>query len=82
MEAALRSAGPTQREHTPKSRAGGRIHYAETGKLAGPDVLEPGMMVALSGGGGNGKMRNARIEVVSYWPVERLATADAATWLD
>ncbi len=40
------------------------------------------MMVALSGGGGNGKMRNARIEVVSYWPVERLATADAATWLD
>ena len=60
----------------------GRIHYAETGKLAGPDVLEPGMMVALSGGGGKGKMRNARIEVVSYWPVERLATAEAATWLD
>ena len=60
----------------------GRIHYAETGKLAGPDVLEPGMIVALSGGGGKGKMRNARIEVVSYWPVERLATAEAATWLD
>jgi hypothetical protein len=60
----------------------GRIHYAETGKLAGADVLEPGMMVALSGGGGKGKMRNARVEVVSYWPVERLATAEAATWLD
>ena len=40
------------------------------------------MMVALSGGGGKGKMRNARIEVVSYWPVQRLATAEAATWLD
>ena len=27
-------------------------------------------------------MRNARIEVVSYWPVERLATAEAVSWLD
>jgi hypothetical protein len=60
----------------------GRIHYAETGKLAGHDIPEPGMMVALSGGGGKGKMRNAQIEVVSYWPVERLATAEAATWFD
>jgi len=60
----------------------GRIHYAETGKLAGHDLPEPGMIVALSGGGGKSKMRNAQIEVVSYWPVERLATADAATWLD
>ena len=50
--------------------------------LRAPTLLEPGMMVALSGGGGKGKMRNARIEVVSYWPVERLATAEAATWLD
>ena len=33
-------------------------------------------------GGGKGKMRNARIEVVSYWPVERLATAEAVSWLD
>jgi hypothetical protein len=60
----------------------GRIHYAETGKLAGQDIPEPGMIVALSGGGGKGKMRNAQIEVVSYWPVERLANAEAATWLD
>jgi hypothetical protein len=29
-----------------------------------------------------GKMRNAQIEVVSYWPVEQLATAEASTWLD
>ena len=60
----------------------GRIHYAETGKLAGPAPLEPGMIVALSGGGGKGRTRNARIEVVSYWPLERLATAEAATWID
>jgi type IV secretory pathway VirD2 relaxase len=60
----------------------GRIHYAETGKLAGHHIPEPGMIVALSGGGGKDKMRNAQIEAVSYWPVERLATADAATWLD
>ena len=32
------------------------------------------MMVALSGDGGKGKLRNARIEAVSYWPVERLPT--------
>lgn len=59
-----------------------RIHYAETGKLAGHDIPEPGMIIALSGGSGKAKMRNAQIEVVSYWPVERLATAEAATWLD
>ena len=40
------------------------------------------MIVALSGGGGKGKMRNAHIEIVSYWPVEQLAIAEAATWLD
>jgi type IV secretory pathway VirD2 relaxase len=60
----------------------GRIHYADTGKLASHDIPEPGMIVALSGGGGKAKLRNAQIEVVSYWPVERLATAEAATWLD
>ena len=60
----------------------GRIHYAETGRLAGQDIPEPGMIVALSGGGGQGKMHNAQVEVVSYWPVEQLATAEAATWLD
>jgi hypothetical protein len=60
----------------------GRIHYAETGRLASHDIPEPGMIVALSGAGGKGKMRNAQIEVVSYWPVEQLATAEAATWLD
>ena len=60
----------------------GRIHYAETGKLAGHDIPESGMIVALSGGGGKGKVRNAQVEVVSHWPVERLATAEAVTWLD
>jgi type IV secretory pathway VirD2 relaxase len=72
----------TDRKYLIVDSIDGRIHYAETGKLAGPDLLEPGMMVALSGGGGKGKMRNARIEVLSYWPVERLAAAEAATWLD
>jgi hypothetical protein len=60
----------------------GRIHYAETGTVESPDLLEPGMMVALSRGGGKGKLCSARIEVVSYWPLERLPAAETATWLD
>jgi type IV secretory pathway VirD2 relaxase len=72
----------TDRKYLVVDGIDGRIHYAETGKRAGHDIPEPGMIVALSGGGGKGKMRNAQIEVVSYWPVERLATAEAATWLD
>jgi hypothetical protein len=72
----------TDRKYLVVDGIDGRIHYAETGKLAGHDIPDPGMIVALSGGGGKAKMRNARIEVVSYWPVERLASAEAATWLD
>jgi type IV secretory pathway VirD2 relaxase len=70
----------TDRKYLVVDGIDGRIHYAET--LAGQDIPEPGMIVALSGGGGKAKMRNAHIEIVSYWPVERLATAEAATWLD
>jgi hypothetical protein len=40
------------------------------------------MIVALSGGGGKAKMHNAEVEILSYWPVERLPSAEAATWLD
>jgi hypothetical protein len=71
----------TDRKYLVVDGIDGRIHYAETGKLAGHDIPEPGMIIALSGGG-KGKMRNAQVEVVSYWPVERLANAEAATWLD
>jgi len=51
----------------------GRIHYAETGKLAGPDLLEPGMMVALSGGGGKGQnaQRPYRSRVLLAGPAAR-----------
>jgi hypothetical protein len=72
----------TDRKYLVVDGIDGRIHYAETGRLASYDIPEPGMIVALSGGGGKAKMRNAQIEVVSYWPVERLANAEAATWLD
>jgi hypothetical protein len=72
----------TDRKYLVVDGIDGRIHYAETGKLAGRDIPEPGMMVELSGIAGKGKMRNAQIEVVSYWPVEQLATAEAASWLD
>ncbi len=60
----------------------GRIHYAETGKLSADDIPEPGMIAALSGGGGKGKTRNAQIEIASGLPIEQLATVEAATWLD
>lgn len=60
----------------------GRLHYAETGKLPPGQLPEPGMIVALTGGGSKGKMRNAQIEVLSYWELDRLPHADAATWLD
>ena len=72
----------TDRKYLVVDGIDGRIHYAETGKLAAHDIPEPGMIVALSGGGGKAKMRNAQIEAVSYWPVERLANVEAATWLD
>jgi type IV secretory pathway VirD2 relaxase len=72
----------TDRRHLVVDGIDGRVHYAETGKLAAHDIPDPGMIVALSGRGGKAKMRNAQIEVVSYWPVERLAAAEAATWLD
>jgi type IV secretory pathway VirD2 relaxase len=72
----------TDRKYLVVDGIDGRIHYAETGKLAAHDIPEPGTIIALSGGGGKDKMRSAQIEVVSYWPVERLATVEAATWLD
>ncbi|NJO24178.1 MAG: DUF3363 domain-containing protein, partial [Sphingomonadales bacterium] len=72
----------TDRKYLVVDGIDGRIHYAETGRLADHDIPDPGMIVALSGGGGKAKMRTAQIEVVSYWPVEQLATAEAATWLD
>ena len=61
----------------------GRIHYAETKTLAAGNAPEPGMVVALSsGGGGTVKRRNARIEIVSYLPIEHLPSVEAVTWLD
>jgi Protein of unknown function (DUF3363) len=72
----------TERKYLIVDGTDGRIHYAETGKLAAHDVPETGMIVALSGGGGKVKMRNAQVEIVSYWPIERLPAAEDATWLD
>jgi type IV secretory pathway VirD2 relaxase len=60
----------------------GRVHYAETGKLDPHNIPDPGMIVALSGGRGKGKMSNAQVEIVSHWPVEKLSDLETATWLD
>ena len=52
------------------------------GALAGlaSAMLAPGTMVALSGGGGKGEMRNSRLEVVSYWPVEVSENEPTSPW--
>jgi type IV secretory pathway VirD2 relaxase len=60
----------------------GRIHYAETNTFADDISPQPGMIVAMTGNSGKGKMRNAQVEVVSTWPVEKLRTVEAPTWLD
>lgn len=60
----------------------GRLHYAETSKLAAHEIPDPGMVVALSGSGGKGRMHNAQVEVLSYWQLDKLPAAEAATWLD
>lgn len=72
----------TDRKYLVVDGIDGRIHYAETSKLVAGNAPEPGMIVALSGGGGKAKMRNAMVEIVSYVPLERLPTVEAATWLD
>jgi hypothetical protein len=46
------------------------------------DIPAKSMIVALSGSAGKGRMRNAHIEVLSYWELEKLPAADAMIWLD
>jgi type IV secretory pathway VirD2 relaxase len=72
----------TERKYLVIDGTDGRIFYAETSTLAADDVPDTGMIVALTGGGGKAKMRNAQVEILSYWPIDRLTAADAATWLD
>ena len=71
----------TERRYLVVDGVDGRVHYAETSKLPAGHVPEPGMIVALSGGG-KGKVRNATFEIVSYWELERLPQVIGETWLD
>ncbi len=72
----------TDRKYLVLDGIDGRIHYAETGTLTAGNIPEPGMIVALSGGGGKARMRNAQVEIVSYVPIEQLPGVEAVTWLD
>ncbi len=61
----------------------GRVHYAEMAKLPAGQLPETGMIVALTGSSGNkGRQRNAQVEILSHWELERLPDAEARTWLD
>ena len=71
----------TERRYLVVDGTDGRVHYAETDKLQAGQIPEPGMIVALSGGG-KGKVRNAKVEIVSYWELERLPQVVGETWLD
>ncbi len=72
----------TDRKYLVVDGIDGRIKYAETSKLDTDNIPTPGMIVAMSGGSGKGKMRNTQVEIVSYVPVEQLPSVEAANWLD
>jgi type IV secretory pathway VirD2 relaxase len=72
----------TDRKYLVVDGIDGRVHYAETSKLDAHNSPDPGMIIALSGGGGRAKMRNAQVEILSHWPVEKLPDLEATTWLD
>ena len=72
----------TDRKYIVVDGIDGRIHYAETSRLTDDNMPLPGMIVAMTGAGGKGKQRNAQIEIVSTWSVEKLRSVEAPTWLD
>ncbi len=72
----------TDRKFIVVDGADGRLHYAALGSASVQHDPEPGMIVALKSMGGKSSARMARVEVLSFWPVERLPDAELPTWLD
>ncbi len=61
----------------------GRVRYADVGHISPELIPEKGMIVSVEGTNtGDGKERQARVRILSYWPLEKLVEADGATWLD
>jgi type IV secretory pathway VirD2 relaxase len=61
----------------------GRAHYADVGHMPPELVPDRGMIVSVEGTSGeDGRNRQARARILSYWPVEKLVEAEGATWLD
>ncbi len=64
----------------------GKLHYAEIGRLSKIDPPSKDMVVTLKGQSENRKRQSrqafARVFIESHVPLQKLASADGATWLD
>jgi type IV secretory pathway VirD2 relaxase len=61
----------------------GKVHYADVGHVRPEFVPDKGMIVAIENGdSANGEKQRARLRILSYLNLEKLAGAEGATWLD
>jgi type IV secretory pathway VirD2 relaxase len=61
----------------------GKVHYADVGHLPPELVPERGMIAAIEAqAGGEGQKQRTRLRILSYLSLEKLVTAEGATWLD
>jgi len=61
----------------------GRVHHANVGYISPELVPDRGMIVSVEGASmGKGLEVQARVRILSYWPLEKLVEAEGATWLD
>jgi type IV secretory pathway VirD2 relaxase len=61
----------------------GKVHYADVGHLSPEMVPERGMIAAIEAPtGGEDRKPRTRLSILSYLSLEKLITAEGATWLD
>ncbi len=61
----------------------GKVHYADVGHMHPEFVPEKGMIVAIvNGAGENTDKLRTRLRILSYLNLEKLISAEGATWLD
>jgi len=61
----------------------GKVHFADVGHVNPEFVPEKGMIVAIvNGAGKNTDKLSTRLRILSYFNLEKLISAEGATWLD